>query len=776
MTIPQVREWVAGSGVYQYGAGTRLVADSAELSATTSTVAEDLLALTGRRPLVVQAGAPASGDVFLTLVNDAALGDEGYRLIVGDAVRIEARTARGCFYGTRTLLQMLRKATTIPGGTIRDWPSYPERGLLIANELRTLPERWWQERIREMAYLKLNLLYFYVGYPLASIADMQKVAAYAAHYHVTVVPQLNMPGHMANITGHPQLPGRPQSLDLRGPQGIDFARRKLAELLPAFTTPSWHLGADEYMHRGDYADYPELLTRAHELFGDNATERDLVYDFVNNANAVVRAHDKWARIWNDDLFPNAVVRIDQSVTIEHWENFGVPAADLLAQGYKLQNCHRHQLYYNVGGDLALDPEEIYRDFRVGAFNGSKVDDNHAGLLGAKLHVWIDDITPVPDAEIAAHIFAPMRSIAQRTWDTVRPVKTYAEFAPRITQLGHAPGNEGWLSETAGLSGRAFVKGAEQHVLVAAGAAGGVLHWSYSDATGVVSDRWGGPVLQGQPIGFQHGEEHHAFGRAADGSLAHWQWTPGDANAPHFDNWLAGPGSLTSAPAALAYFDQQHVFYRNAAGGLTHRTYDRSSGEIHVEDWGGALEGNPVAYVWNDEQHVFGRGPDGSLRHWWYTPRQTTTPQRDTWTGPNTIASTPTGFAYADQQHVYYRTPANRLAHTYWDQSTNTITTEDWAGELIGDPVGYVWRDEQHVFARTPANALAHWYYTPTQTTTPARDLWTPPNTVTTDPTGYATPHQQHTFYRTPTATLGHRYWNARTNQLVTDDWPGTLPS
>ena len=89
---------------------------------------------------------------------DRRLGREGYRLEVGPGVRIEARTPAGAFYGTRTVLQRLNTGRAIQPGHARDWPSYPERGLMLDNGRRYFPPAWIKRQIRLMAYLKLNQL------------------------------------------------------------------------------------------------------------------------------------------------------------------------------------------------------------------------------------------------------------------------------------------------------------------------------------------------------------------------------------------------------------------------------------------------------------------------------------------------------------------------------------------------------------------------------------------------------------------------------------------
>ena len=75
---------------------------------------------------------------------------------------IRARTATGVFYGTRTLLQLLRQSYAVPRGRALDWPRYPQRGLMIDLGRRIYPQRWIESHIRELAHLKLNLLHLHL--------------------------------------------------------------------------------------------------------------------------------------------------------------------------------------------------------------------------------------------------------------------------------------------------------------------------------------------------------------------------------------------------------------------------------------------------------------------------------------------------------------------------------------------------------------------------------------------------------------------------------------
>ena len=59
------------------------------------------------------------------------------------------------------MLQLLRHGRTIPAGTARDWPRYPERGLMIDNGRRYFSPAWIKREIRLLADLKLNQLHLH---------------------------------------------------------------------------------------------------------------------------------------------------------------------------------------------------------------------------------------------------------------------------------------------------------------------------------------------------------------------------------------------------------------------------------------------------------------------------------------------------------------------------------------------------------------------------------------------------------------------------------------
>ena len=116
-------------------------------------------------PPAVLAGAGGRGPGTSSCAlgsRDRRLGREGYRLEVGASA-----AHRGAHGGRRLLRHAQRRCSScagsasIPAGTARDWPRYPERGLMIDNGRRYFSPGWLRREIRELAYLKLNQLHLH---------------------------------------------------------------------------------------------------------------------------------------------------------------------------------------------------------------------------------------------------------------------------------------------------------------------------------------------------------------------------------------------------------------------------------------------------------------------------------------------------------------------------------------------------------------------------------------------------------------------------------------
>ncbi|MGW6685311.1 family 20 glycosylhydrolase [Streptomyces sp. NPDC054961] len=461
-TVPALRQWTAGSGTYSFTSTSRIVVDpayTAQLSDEAATFAEDLGALAGR-PVTVATGTASPGDIGLSL-GDGALPAEGYRMTVGQSVAIQAATDAGAFYGTRTVLQLLHQSASVAAGTAVDWPAKAERGLMIDQGRKFFTVAWVAQHIKELAYLKLNYFHFHVsdtfGFRLESTThpeivstdhyskqDIADLVALGQKYHVTIVPEIDTPGHMNQIlAAHPELKLKDSSgtasadfIDLSLPASYTLIKDLINEYLPLFPAAYWHIGADEYVT--DYNRYPQLLSYARAHYGANATAKDTYYGYVNWADALVRAAGKTTRMWNDGIKAgDGTVTPNAAILVEYWYSYGLTPQQLVAAGHKVANQSWTPTYYVLGG-AKPDTKWMYENWTPDTFEGGNVLADGTKNPGSLLHVWCDNPNAETETQVAAGVMYPLRALAQQTWGSPKPVSTYAAFTPIVAAIGHHP--------------------------------------------------------------------------------------------------------------------------------------------------------------------------------------------------------------------------------------------------------------------------------------------------------------------------------------------------
>lgn len=442
--------------------------------------ASDLAAQSGTHPRVV-VGNPRSGDIALRLDPALTTGPEGYRLTIGPSITISAPTVTGDFYGTQTLLQWLQQRTTLPAGTVNDWPRYPERGLGLDLGRVPFDATYIEQQIRQLAYLKMNYLQLNLSDDSAFRIESDRhpeivspqhltkdqvrtIVALAARYHVQVVPVIDMPGHMGAILAkHPEFQLRnvlgqadATRLDISNPAAVAFVKDILDELMPLFPSTYWHLGGDEYMKSVEYATYPNLLSSAIRRYGLGATGKDAFLGFLNDMNAFVRAHGYTARVYNDEAAGGSRVTLNPTIVVDWWADVS-PLSDpisptpqqLLATGHKILNNGWWPTYYNSPGTPTPDMGEAYNNWQVNEFHSliyynytlalpsTFIAADDTRNLGARLSVWGDGPLGTDPAAIAAGVLPRLQVIAQKTWASPQRLD-YSQFQALGAGVGRAP--------------------------------------------------------------------------------------------------------------------------------------------------------------------------------------------------------------------------------------------------------------------------------------------------------------------------------------------------
>ncbi|MER5728264.1 family 20 glycosylhydrolase [Streptomyces sp. NPDC002138] len=466
-TIPAVRDFAPARGPgWKPAPAARVVVapgNAAALADEGKALARDL------KLGYAEDGGPARpGDVQLAL--DAAPAGaakpvpESYTLTVkGGGVRITGPDDAGVFYGTRTLEQAVRAAGSIGEGTVKDAPDRPQRGLNLDIARKNFTAPWIEDRLREMADLKLNQLGLHFSddqaFRIASVshpeivsdphltqAEVRGIVALARSLHIQVVPEIDSPGHLgAVLRAYPALQLRDVNgravkgaVDISNPAAAKLVDSLLREYLPLFPGAYWHVGADEYQAlvvKDPQASFPQLAAAARKRYGAGAGVADLATGWLNDRAAVVRGAGRVPKAWNDGFFTGGAATAARDIEVEYWTGKEIgarPPLEYLREGRPVVNLNDEYLYYVLGepNDFTYPTgRRIYEQWTPLVLRGTEaVPARYSGqILGARLAVWCDLAGSQTQAQVAEGIRLPLAALAQKVWDPRTPQQTWGQF-------------------------------------------------------------------------------------------------------------------------------------------------------------------------------------------------------------------------------------------------------------------------------------------------------------------------------------------------------------
>ncbi|MGW3495080.1 beta-N-acetylhexosaminidase [Streptomyces sp. NPDC001020] len=464
-TIPAVREHVPARGPgWRPASGARVVVDGDSLADTGKLLAGELgmayAGRTGARDGDVELGVAGSGD------------RESYTMTVqGGRVKITGPGEAGVFYGTRTLKQEVRQGGTAPEGVVRDAPAKPRRGFMVDIARKPYSAGWIEDRVRELGDLKYNELGLHFSDDQAfriessshpeivsgqhlSKAEVKKIVDLAASRHITVVPEIDSPGHLgAVIAAHPDLQLRKASgtavrgaVDISKPAAAKIVDDLLNEYAGLFPGSYWHLGGDEYqalMVSNPAASFPQLAAAARARFGPQAGVADLATGWMNDRADVMRGHGRTMRAWNDGFYRSSGVSPAKDLEVAYWTGKEIGArqpAEYLGSGRKLINYNDEYLYYVLGQPQTFvypTGQRIYEQWTPRVLRGTTAvpERYDAQILGGVFAVWSDLANSQTQDQVAAGVRMPLRATAQKLWDSRTPSLSWAQFKALADRLG-----------------------------------------------------------------------------------------------------------------------------------------------------------------------------------------------------------------------------------------------------------------------------------------------------------------------------------------------------
>ncbi|MEH6764322.1 MAG: family 20 glycosylhydrolase [Aequorivita antarctica] len=436
-------------------------------------------------------------DAEIVIKKDASQAAEGYWLDISDSkISIKASDKSGAFYAVQTLRQLLpialeqkqSKENTgfiLPQVTISDFPKFVYRGMHLDCARHFFDKEFIKKYIANLALLKMNYFHWHLTddqgwrieikkYPKLTSKggfrdetlighyndqpqkfdgkryggfytqeDIKEVVAFAAKYNITVIPEIEMPGHaQAAISAYPELGCTGKQIPVATTWGVfedifcpneqtfTFLENVLSEVMPIFPGEYIHIGGDE-------APKIQWKNCAHcqQLINDLnlQDEHGLQSYFIERIEKFVNSKGKkiigWDEVLEGGLAPNA--------TLMSWRGIqgGIDAAKQKHNVIMTPNSHAYFDYYQsdksdeplaIGGFLPL--KKVY------SFNPIPKELNTEEakyILGAQANLWTEYIPN--EQQVEYMIFPRILAMSEVTWSgpSENLEEDYPNFVSRV---------------------------------------------------------------------------------------------------------------------------------------------------------------------------------------------------------------------------------------------------------------------------------------------------------------------------------------------------------
>ena len=460
-------------------------------------LAEYINQSTGHTPTLKQLeGTEQGGSHAITLTLDASMpNDEGYRLTTdAQGVRLCARTPRGIFYGIQTLRKSMPASAQgatilLPSGQVEDQPRFAYRGMHLDVCRHFFPLSFVKKYIDLLALHNMNTLHWHLTddqgwrleikkYPRLTEVGSQRsrtvigrnsgeydetphggfytqeeareIVRYAQERHITVIPEVEMPGHaLAALAAYPEFgcTGGPYEVCplwgvfddvfcIGNDQAIQFLEDVLAEVIDIFPSRYIHIGGDEAPRtRWQHCPQCQARIRAEKLKADakhSAEDRLQSYcmtrieRFLNERGRQIIG---WDEILEGDVAPNA--------TVMSWRGSagGIQAAQMGHDVIMTPNDYCYFDYYQtkerdneplaIGGYVPL--EKVYSLEPTAQLTAEQA--RH--IVGAQANLWTEYIATPEHVEYM--VLPRMAALCEVQWSAPEK-KSYDDFRNRLTRL------------------------------------------------------------------------------------------------------------------------------------------------------------------------------------------------------------------------------------------------------------------------------------------------------------------------------------------------------
>ncbi len=429
-----------------------------------------------------QTNSASENYISFNVDNTSELAEEAYTLTVTTgSIEVNAATEQGLYYGMQTLLQLLPAeiestvkvagiSLNIPCVTIKDEPRFPWRAMHLDVCRHYFPVDFIKKQLDVMAMYKMNTFHWHLTedqgwrieikkYPkLTELGSkrldegkeyggyytqeqVKEVVEYAAERHITIVPEIELPGHsLAALTAYPEYSCTGGPFKVRNIWGVEpdiycagkeetfeFIEDVIDEVCQLFPGEYFHVGGDE-APKDRWEECDDCQRRMKEEGLKN--EHELQSYFIKRVEKMLLARDKKMIGW-DEILEGGLA---ESAAVMSWrgEEGGIAASSM---GHDVVMTPSNWLYLdNYQGSSKVEPvaiggytvlEETYSYDPV----PTKIsDDKKHHILGLQGNVWSEYMyTP----EIAEYrIYPRIIAVAEIGWTPLEN-KDFQNFLERM---------------------------------------------------------------------------------------------------------------------------------------------------------------------------------------------------------------------------------------------------------------------------------------------------------------------------------------------------------
>ena len=425
--------------------------------------------------------------IYLNLFTNSDIHKYSYQLtITQNMVSISAPTSEGIFQGIQTLLQLINfkksKAVHIPCLEISDKPRYSWRGMHLDVSRHFFPKEFIKKYIDCISMYKMNVFHWHLTddqgwrieikqYPkLTEIGawrkgsmvgaysdnkfdtltyggfysqnDIREIVQYATQRHVTIVPEIEMPGHsLAALAAYPEYScsGKPVNVGVSwgvennvycpSDETFKFLENVLSEVMALFPSKYIHIGGDEVpKEEWKNSELCKEVMKRENLKDEHELQSYFIRRIEKFLNANGRQIIGWDEILEGGLAPNAAVMSWRGI------DGGIAAAK-----------QKHNVVMTPGGYCYFDhyqgnPQNeplaiggyttVEKTYSYEPTPDTLSVDEQKYILGAQGNVWTEYI---PTSEHVEYMAMPrMTALSEVLWSS-KSQRNYQDFVKRLTQ-------------------------------------------------------------------------------------------------------------------------------------------------------------------------------------------------------------------------------------------------------------------------------------------------------------------------------------------------------